>query len=100
MAGLRLGLRLDPRAMPPGSTRWSGDFRCIEVERNRQIACAARLLGDAADAFAPLQLLPDLLRSDLARDPKHDQMVEHIGTLGDDGVTVAGDRLDQALHSL
>ena len=38
-----------------------------------------RLLGDAADALAPPQLGPDLVRPDARVHPDHQQVVEHVG---------------------
>src|SRR5579875_2043527 len=62
------------------------------------LARAVRLLGDAADAFAPLQLRPYLLRVHAARHPEDDQVIEDVGALRHQRLTVAGYRLDQALH--
>ncbi len=76
------------------------DLRCAQLAADHHRARARGFFGDPADPFPANELSPDVGRVDPGGYPKHQQMVEHIGTLGDQGVAVAGDRLDQALDGL
>src|SRR5690242_11488423 len=71
----------------------SGDLGGIQADSDRQVSSARRLLGDAADALAALQLVPDLLGPNAARHPEHDQVVEHVGTFCHHLIAIAGHRL-------
>ena len=61
--------------------------------------------GLARAAFSAMPLMPSRRTSSAQTSagstpdghPQHQQVVQHVGALGDQGVAIAGDRLDQAL---
>src|ERR1051326_34986 len=79
-------------------SKWSGNLRRPERPRGPVGPRTRRLFGDAADAFAAHEFSPDFLWRDTGRNPNDDQVIQHVGALGDHGVAVAAHRFDQAFQ--
>src|ERR1700722_4148671 len=67
---------------------------------SRSAGPAGGLLGQPTDAFAPLELGPDLVRADAGGGPGDGEMVEEVGTFADEPRLVLAHHLDHRLDRL
>src|SRR5277367_1478973 len=58
------------------------------------------LLGDAEEPLAAVHFLPDVLRLDAGGDPEHDEIIDQVGALFDDGFAIAVHGVDHNLDGL